>query len=84
MIGASYLSAVLHRKALLHAFLLSPVASLDAQSVDPRPSCEACLCRAECIRCQLSPIARLLHALHHSVVGKVIFCLCAGAILAEV
>ena len=31
------------------AFLLSPVASLDAQSVDPRPSCEACLCRAECI-----------------------------------
>ncbi len=24
-------------------FLLSPVVSLDAQSVDPRPSCEACL-----------------------------------------
>ncbi len=39
-------------------FLLSPVVSLDAQSVDPRPSCEACLCRAECIRFQLSPDAR--------------------------
>ena len=30
-------------------FLLSPVASLDAQSVDSRPSCEACLCRAESV-----------------------------------
>ncbi len=29
-------------------FLSSPVASLDAQSVDSRPSCGACLCRAEC------------------------------------
>ena len=30
-------------------FLSSPVASLDAQSVDSRPGCEACLCRAECV-----------------------------------
>ncbi len=29
--------------------LSSPVASFDAQSVDSRPSCEACLCRAECV-----------------------------------
>ena len=34
------------------------VFSVVPQSVDPRPSCEACLCRAECIRCQLSPDAR--------------------------
>ena len=27
--------------------LSSPDVSLDAQSVDPRPSCEACLCRVE-------------------------------------
>ena len=27
-------------------FLLSPVASLNLQSVDSMPSCEACLCRA--------------------------------------
>jgi len=31
------------------SFLLSPIASLDAQSVDLRPSCEACLCRAESV-----------------------------------
>ncbi len=31
------------------SLLLSPVASLDAQSVDSRPSCEACLCRAESV-----------------------------------
>ena len=33
--------------ASMKRFLSSPVASLDAQSVDSRPSCEACLCRAE-------------------------------------
>ena len=32
---------------LVSCSLLSPVASLGAQSVDSRPSCEACLCRAE-------------------------------------
>ncbi len=30
-------------------FLLSLVASLDAQSVDSRLSCEVCLCRAESV-----------------------------------
>ncbi len=33
----------------LPPFLLSPVASLDVQSADSRPSCEACLCCAESV-----------------------------------
>ncbi len=38
--------------------LSSPVASLDAQSMDLRPSCEACLCCAEWYTMSADPDAR--------------------------
>ncbi len=48
------LQPTLHRPKSLdtvdrQAFLLSPVASLDAQSMDSRLSCESCLCHAESV-----------------------------------
>lgn len=45
-------------------FLLSPDASLDAQSMDSQLSCEACLCRADL---ELSACHTPSHVAQHAV-----------------
>ena len=55
--------------AVLQTLLLFPDASLDAQSVDSRLSCEACLCHAEYVRkvsCVLDASSELSAAGHES------------------
>ncbi len=55
---------------LICCFLSSPIASLDAQSVDSRPSCEACLCRAECVY-EMLDLSRALLATSHQTQANV-------------